>query len=123
MKKIIKSTIVLLTSFSTILGSFGSIALAATDAPDLTGLQWEKAGRSYVVDGKLTDPGIHVPNWNKPEGNMNEEVVVAVIDTGIDWRHSEFKDKIITFTKEQQTQLGCTKHGYAVDGSLTISTK
>ena len=80
------------------------------DVSDVSSAQY-----AYATDGSHYldfDAGIHVPNWNQDAGNMDQDVIVAVLDTGIDWRHPELADRIVTFTEEQQRILGCGAHGF-----------
>ncbi len=54
-----------------------------SENPDLTGFQ-------YAFKGEKG--GIDVPNWNKPENKNAEGVVVAVMDSGVDYNHEDLKN-------------------------------
>ena len=69
---------------------------------DLTSEQW----------GFAATDGIRVPNWNRPEGNMENEIIVAVLDGGIDYSHEDLKDIVYVFSEEEQEALGCGRYGY-----------
>ena len=71
-------------------------------AADHTGAQW----------GFAAADGIHVPSWNDPSGNMENEIILAVLDGGIDYSHEDLKDIVYVFSEEEQKALGCGKYGY-----------
>lgn len=86
---------------------FPLTAFAYEPAEDLTSLQW----------GMSAEYGVHVPYFNDPAGNMREEIIVAVIDGGIDYTHPDLADVIYEFSEEEQAALGCGRYGYdAVQG-------
>lgn len=82
---------------------------------DLTSFQW-----GYTNDAStLQTPGVsnaasaNPPQWNQPGGNMeDQEVVVAVLDTGVDPSHPDLDGVIYQFTESQQQALGCGQFGY-----------
>lgn len=76
--------------------------LRASATDDLTGSQW----------GFAAEDGIHVPGWNTPEGNMKDEIIIAVLDGGIDYTHEDLKDIVYVFSEEEQKALGCGQYGY-----------
>ena len=77
-------------------------SLHAFATGDLTSNQW----------GFAASDGIHVPDWNEPEGNMKQEIIVAVMDGGIDYSHEDLKDIVYVFSEEEQKALGCGQYGY-----------
>ncbi|MBQ9007328.1 MAG: S8 family serine peptidase [Atopobiaceae bacterium] len=81
---------------------------------DLTNYQWFSVGVEgalpQYLDGK--NPGINAPDWNVP-GKTNAEGVVAILDSGVDYNHSDLAAVMYHFTPEQQTSLGCGEFGYA----------
>ena len=78
------------------------LTVRASGTGDLTGNQW----------GFAADDGIRVPNWNSPDGNMKNEIIVAVLDGGIDYTHEDLKDVIYQFSEEEQAALNCGRYGY-----------
>ena len=66
---------------------------------DLTNLQWGfDPNETYSMK---------IPNWNTAGGNMNKEIIVAVIDTGIDTEHEDLKNKIYSISEDLQQKTGC----------------
>ena len=78
------------------------ISASAADSGDLTYEQW----------GFFAQDGIHVPNWKDPAGNMKNEIIVAVMDGGIDYSHPDIKDVLYVFSEEEQKALNCGAYGY-----------
>ncbi|MCR5796318.1 MAG: S8 family serine peptidase [Eubacterium sp.] len=76
---------------------------------DFRDMQWGFGGRGF--HSGEDNYSMNIPNWGG-ESNMDNEVVVAVMDTGVDWTHSDLTDRMKTFSKEQQEKLGCAEHGY-----------
>ena len=81
--------------------------------PDLKDFQWE-------------NKVIHTPGFEKQDKNENMEgdpIVVAVIDTPVDFSNPDLAPVAFTFTEEQQEALGCDVHGYnalSEDGKLEL---
>ncbi|MBR0163883.1 MAG: S8 family serine peptidase [Lachnospiraceae bacterium] len=74
-------------------------SLAFSPDNDLTDLQW----------GPLD---MQVPSFDTPDGNMEEEIIVAVIDGGIDPSHPDLQGILYEFSEEEQEALHCTRYGY-----------
>lgn len=51
-------------------------------------------------------------SWNTAGGNMKRPVVVAVLDTGIDYNHPDLANVMYTFKEDQQAQLNCGEFGF-----------
>jgi len=62
----------------------GQITGTSTDADDRTSVQW----------GNVGGYGMNIPDWNEAGGNMAHEVIVVVMDSGIDNQHPDLQDKI-----------------------------
>ncbi|MDO5120182.1 MAG: S8 family serine peptidase, partial [Coriobacteriales bacterium] len=96
-----------------------------TPAPvsDLTGLQWgmwEEA--SYSVIDSAPNPSVNSPAFG-PDGrlgdNMANEVIVAVLDMGIDHQNPDLADVMYRFSESEQRLLGCGEWGYNSMGDST----
>lgn len=74
----------------------------AAEYGDLTPEQW-----AYTAPY-----GIQVPGWNSDGGNMEDEIIVAVVDGGVDYTHPDLKDVMYEFSEEEQKALGCGRYGY-----------
>ena len=94
---------------------------------DLTPLQWSSSDASEYHLAGCDNSSIHVPNFGPTGSNMEgEPVVIAVIDTPIDFTNPDIAPVAYTFTPEQQKALGCDVHGFNAtiqsgDGLLTNS--
>ena len=99
------------------------LALAVLSFPvhaeeDRTFFQWGYNPEFYEEDEIPYD--MRLPDWNSEDGNMREEVLVAVVDGGIDYRHPDLQGKIYEFSEEEQAALGCGRYGYdAVTGDTS----
>ena len=96
---------------------------------DLTPYQWGYSDNSsLLLEGKGHN-SIHVPGFAATGSNMEgEPVVVAVLDSAIDFTHPDLAPVAYTFTQEQQDLLGCDLHGYnatseSTDGKLAYFDK
>ena len=52
--------------------------------PDMTGYQYDK----------VSENGIDVPDWNDPANANSRDVVVAIMDSGIDYDHPDLKNAL-----------------------------
>ena len=77
----------------------GQLTSALTDASDRTDMQW----------GNMGDYGMNIPHWNEDGGNMAHEVIVAVMDSGIDNQHADLQDKIYHLSADEQAATGCSE--------------
>ncbi|MBQ9017941.1 S8 family serine peptidase [Candidatus Saccharibacteria bacterium] len=77
----------------------GQLASTLTDADDRTDIQW----------GNVDGYGMHIPHWNETGGNMAHEVIVAVMDSGIDNQHADLQDKIYHLPADVQAATGCSE--------------
>ncbi|MBR0403000.1 S8 family serine peptidase, partial [Candidatus Saccharibacteria bacterium] len=77
----------------------GQLTSAFTDASDRTDMQW----------GNMGDYGMNIPHWNEDGGNMAHEVIVAVMDSGIDNQHADLQDKIYHLSADEQAATGCSE--------------
>lgn len=75
----------------------GQVAGASTDADDRTSVQW----------GNVDGYGMHIPDWNEAGGNMEHEVIVVVMDSGIDNQHPDLQDKIYHLPADVQAATLC----------------
>lgn len=80
---------------------------------DLTPQQWSNSDSSeYHIPG-VENKSIHVPGFGPTGSNMDgDPVVVAVIDSSIDFTNPDLAPVAYTFTPEQQKKLGCDEHGF-----------
>lgn len=100
-------------SVQTLANGEGASAKAASK--DLTSFQW-----GYTNDpSTLQTPGVssrasaNPPRWNQAAGNMDgKDIVVALLDTGIEANHPDLDGSIYQFTESQQRALGCGQYGY-----------
>lgn len=97
---------------------------AMAQANDLTSLQWAfdiNDATLHAPSAWDTSASMNVPNWNDRNGqggNMNgTEVIVAVIDGGIEPDHPDLHDALYRFTPEQQSALGCGEYGYNAEAA------
>ena len=72
----------------------------------------------------LQTPGVsnaasaNPPSWDEKGGNMDgKEVVVAVLDSGIDASHPDLDGSIYRFSPAQQQALGCGELGYNAEAA------
>lgn len=74
-------------------------------SPDFTGYEY------YPTD---KEGGIDVPNWNDASHKTSEEIVVAIIDSGVDYLHEDLKDVMWTSGLNYPTlvEMGGGKHGF-----------
>ena len=77
----------------------GQVAGTATDADDRTSVQW----------GNVDGYGMNIPHWNEAGGNMAHEVIVVVMDSGIDNQHADLQDKIYHLPADVQAATGCSE--------------
>ena len=80
---------------------------------DLTPQQWSSSDASeYRMTGG-ENTSIHVPGFGPTGSNMEgDPVVVAVIDSSVDFTNPDLAPAAYTFTPEQQKKLGCDEHGF-----------
>ena len=102
----------------------GTTSVVTEDIADLTPFQWSSSDNSsWVLEGN-SQSSIHVPGFGATGSNMTgEPVVVAVLDSAIDFTHSDLAPAAYTFTQEMQDALHCDVHGYnatsqSTDGKL-----
>ncbi|MBQ3309715.1 S8 family serine peptidase, partial [Candidatus Saccharibacteria bacterium] len=77
----------------------GQLASALTDADNRTDMQW----------GNVDGYGMNIPHWNEAGGNMAHEVIVVVMDSGIDNQHADLQDKIYHLPADVQAATGCSE--------------
>ena len=60
------------------------------------------------------NPSINVPNFGATQrgANMKKPVVVALLDTAVDYQHPDLKNVLYHVTAQQQAALGCGEYGY-----------
>lgn len=93
----------------------GSGASAKASSKDLASFQWGYVNNSSTlqIPGVSNTASVNPPQWNQPGGNMeDQEVVVALLDTGVDLDHPDLDGSIYQFTESQQQALGCGKFGF-----------
>jgi len=94
-----------------------------TPVSDLTGLQWGMwEGASYSVIDSAPNPSVNSPAFGpdgRPGDNMANEVIVAVLDMGIDHQNPDLADVIYRFSESEQQLLGCGEWGYNSMGDST----
>ena len=87
---------------------------------DLTPLQWGNwaTDQTTMADGMAENPSINVPNFGAVghDGNMDQQVVVALLDTGVYYEHPDLQNVVYHFSPEQQAVLGCWEWGYTATG-------
>lgn len=90
---------------------------------DLTPLQWGNWSGDGVIRAVNTavNPSINVPAFGSAErgANMDKQIVVALLDTGVNYQHPDLANIIYHFTPEQQETLGCWAYGYTALGRGT----
>lgn len=87
---------------------------------DLTSFQWGfgNDGSTLQTPGTSNAASVNPTNWNDAGGNMNgEDVVVAILDSGIDASHPDLDGSIYRFSAEQQQALGCGEYGYNAEAA------
>ena len=85
----------------------------AYNISDLTPQQWGNSDASECRIGEDKNISIHVPGFGPTGSNMEgDPVVVAVIDSSIDFTNPDLAPTAYTFTPEQQKKLGCDEHGF-----------
>ena len=98
-----------------------SASAAATDAAkDATAYQWGFGNDASTLQtpGVSNAASANPPSWDEEGGNMDgEEVVVAVLDSGIDASHPDLDDSIYRFSHAQQQALGCGELGYNAEAA------
>ncbi|MBQ9029308.1 S8 family serine peptidase [Candidatus Saccharibacteria bacterium] len=77
----------------------GQLTSALTDDSDRTGMQW----------GNVGGYGMNIPHWNENGGNMAHEVIVAVMDSGIDNQHADLREKMYHLSADEQAATGCSE--------------
>ena len=90
-------------------------SMSAAD-PDLTQWQW---GYQNQSDGdnpfeNETDFNIGIPGWNSPGQGGGHNVVIAILDTGVDLNHPDLKDKL--WTRPANSSLPGGSHGINLTG-------
>ena len=93
----------------------GKGASAKASSQDLTSFQWGYTNDSSTLQtpGVSNSASVNPPKWNQSGGNMEDrEVVVALLDTGVDLDHPDLDGSIYHFTESQQQALGCGKFGF-----------
>lgn len=90
---------------------------------DLTGIQWGMwDGASYSVADMAANPSVNSPAFGpdaRRGDNMASEVVVAVLDMGIDYANPDLTDAVYRFSESEQQQLGCGEWGFNSMGDST----
>lgn len=87
---------------------------------DMTAFQWgfENNPATLQTPDLPNTASANPPDWNTANGNMDgKEVVVAVLDSGIDTSHPDLDDSIYRFTAAQQQALGCGEYGYNAEAA------
>lgn len=95
--------------------SNGSGATAQACSKDLTAYQWGYTNDASTLKtpGASNSASANPPRWNQTGGNMDgKEVVVAVLDGGIDVDHPDLDGSIYQFSEDQQKALGCGRYGF-----------
>lgn len=82
--------------------------------PDLSRFQWAFAGGNTMkTPGSSANASINAPLWNQAGGNMDgEDVIVAILDGGIDTTHPDLVNSIYRFDVQKQKALGCGEFGF-----------
>ncbi len=87
---------------------------------DLTPLQWGNWADERTMRAVATadNPSINVPAFGSDQrgANMDRQIVVAVLDTGIDYTNPELQNVLYHFTDTEQEALGCWEWGYNAVG-------
>lgn len=86
-----------------------------TATQDLTSYQWFSVGVDNTASQQhlaVSNPGMHSPHWNE-KGTTNAGGAVAIMDSGIDYRHPDLENVMYHFSPELQEELGCGEFGYA----------
>ena len=87
---------------------------------DLTPLQWGNWTTSQTTRavGMASNPSINVPGFGSVgrDGNMDKQIVVALLDTGVYNEHPDLENVVYHFTPEQQEALGCWEWGFNSTG-------
>lgn len=95
-----------------------AISPQAGDNPfdDLTFVQWGDWTTDTTVRTikSAENPSINVPEFGSDQigANMEEQIVVALLDTAVNYEHPDLVNIIYRFTDEQQDALGCGAWGY-----------
>ena len=93
--------------------SAGREAEPVSNVSDLTPYQWSSRDDSEYRTGEGENTSIHVPGFGPTGSNMEgDPVVVAVIDSSVDFTNPDLAPAAYTFTPEQQKALGCDEHGF-----------
>ncbi|MBR6329673.1 MAG: S8 family serine peptidase [Lachnospiraceae bacterium] len=102
----------------------GDESVAATDeeepAQDIPSGEEENDGEEKAVPDMTARQymagmyGARIPGWNEAEFDPDEKVVVAVMDTGVDYDHPDLKDVMWTDGEKYPAlkKLGGGKYGY-----------
>lgn len=90
---------------------------------------WGEA--SYRNPDSLNNPSVNSPGFG-PDGrrgeNMDSEVIVAVLDMGVDYENPDLADVVYHFSESEQQLLRCGEWGYnsmgdSIDGVPVPLTK
>lgn len=109
------------TATSLASADIASASAASTGAAkDATAYQWGFGNDASTLQtpGVSNAASANPPSWDEEGGNMDgEEVVVAVLDSGIDASHPDLDDSIYRFSPAQQQALGCGELGYNAEAA------
>lgn len=98
-----------------------SASAASTGAAkDATAYQWGFGNDASTLQtpGVSNAASANPPSWDEKGGNMDgKEVVVAVLDSGIDASHPDLDGSIYRFSPAQQQALGCGELGYNAEAA------
>ncbi len=87
---------------------------------DLTPLVWGNWTTDLTTRnaGTTANPSINVPAYGSDQigANMDKQIVVALLDTGVDYTRPELKDVIYQFSSDERAALGCSQWGYNAIG-------
>lgn len=98
----------------------GGGGAAAAASKDMTAYQWGFGNDDSTLQtpGSSNAASANPPSWNEPDGNMDgDEVVVAILDGGIDASHPDLDGSIYRFSADQQHALGCGEYGYNAEAA------
>lgn len=98
----------------------GGGGAAAAASKDMTAYQWGFGNDDSTLQtpGSSNAASANPPSWNEPDGNMDgDEVVVAILDGGIDASHPDLDGSIYRFSADQQRALGCGEYGYNAEAA------
>ncbi|MBR5969185.1 MAG: S8 family serine peptidase [Lachnospiraceae bacterium] len=86
------------------------LTCSARAEDDRTFFQWGFNEEFFEEDEIPYD--MRIPGWNSEDGNMEEEILVVVIDGGIDYNHPDLQGKVYEFSEEERAVLRCGRYGY-----------